>query len=254
MVALQQQSRHGHSLGGGPIDCLTTYHVLLLLRQLTLQAGVHLEACWHFTQLQSNLCQQLQIHTCGVRGRFVRRTDEALPFRGHPVHSLFGIEAVGCCKSLFVVLPEGCLYAIQLLLAGDSSSNQLLAIDCLAPWMLVDGLVQHWLRVLRRVSLIVAEASVAHDFDDDVVLPLLAPLGRQLEGGIHGNGVVAVDVQDGQIEGLSKVRGVHRRTVVNWICREANLIVDDHVYGAAHVEFLDMRQLQSLVHDSLTSK
>ena len=93
-----------------------------------------------------------------------------------------------------------------------------LVFDCLVH----ARLSEHWL-----IGLIMAVSAVADDIDHDVLLELGSPVGCQLANECDGFDVIAVDMEDGCIDGFGDIRAVGRRTGEAWICRETDLVIDD---------------------------
>ena len=71
-------------------------------------------------------------------------------------------------------------------------------------WLLISA-VHLRLRVGRLVGLVVAEAAVADQVDDDVVAELLAEGERQADGADARLHVVGVDVDDRRVVALGEV-------------------------------------------------
>ena len=84
-------------------------------------------------------------------------------------------------------------------------------------------LVHEGLREAGLVDLVVPVLAVADEVDDDVAVPALAPLGRQLVCARHRLHVVAVHVQDGRVQRLGYVRAVRRRAALARVRREGHL-------------------------------
>ena len=107
------------------------------------------------------------------------------------------------------------------------------------------------LRVRRLVLLLVTEAPVADEVDDDVVAELLPVGEREPHGGIGRLGIVRVDVDDRDVEALGQVARVARRAALLRIGREADLVVRDDVERAAGRVAVQVREVERLRHDPL---
>src|SRR5699024_2380990 len=118
----------------------------------------------------------------------------------------------------------------------------------------LDELVHQRLRHRRVVALVVAPAAVAHDVDDDVLVELLPELEGELGGPHAGLRVVAVDVEDRRLDHPGDVRGVQRGPARGRGGREADLVVDDDVDGAAGAVATQLALLQGLRDDALTGE
>jgi hypothetical protein len=127
----------------------------------------------------------------------------------------------------------------------------MLAVELRHRGVALDLRVHERLGVARLVALVVTPAPVTDEVDDDVLLEALPVLVG--EGGHvhHGLGVVAVHVQDGGLHHLGDVRAVGRAAGVLGQGREADLVVDHHVDGAARRVALQAREVQGLRHDPL---
>ena len=95
--------------------------------------------------------------------------------------------------------------------------------------MVLDRLVHEWLGEHWLVDLVVAVPSVADDVDDDIALPLLAPLGGDLHDLANGLDVVTVDVKDRSVKRLGDIRAVRGGAAELGIGREGNLVVHNNV-------------------------
>mmetsp|Transcript_84960 Transcript_84960/g.203634 ORF Transcript_84960/g.203634 Transcript_84960/m.203634 type:complete len:539 (-) Transcript_84960:195-1811(-) len=189
-----------------------------------------------------------------MRVGHVSGTDEALPLGGNPFGFLTGLEAVSFLEGGFVLFPDRRLHCFELLWSSGAAVYQAFGIHRFGSRMLVDLLVQHRLRILWRIRLVVAEAAVANNIDDDICLPGLSPLGGELECTGDCHRVITVYMQDGKIEALAKVRGVQGGPVIHRIRGEAHLVVDDNMDSSANVKLPHVRKLQRLIANALPSK
>jgi hypothetical protein len=128
-------------------------------------------------------------------------------------------------------------------------AHQAIGIDLPRSGMLADDLVHHRLRRGRFVGLVVAEAAIADEVDDDVLLEFHAVGQRLARDEHHRLRIIRVHVEDRRLEHLGHVAAIHRRTRIARIVRgEAHLVVDDQVHRAAGVEGAGLRDLQRF-HD-----
>ncbi len=97
----------------------------------------------------------------------------------------------------------------------------------------VDDVVHRGLGHRGVVALVVAAAPVAEHVDHDVVVPALPVLHGQLGHPDAGFGVVAVDVEHRGADHLRHVGAVLARPGGFGGGGEPDLVVDDHVHGAA---------------------
>jgi hypothetical protein len=97
----------------------------------------------------------------------------------------------------------------------------------------------------------VAVLAVADQVDDDVGVELLAVLRRDAHH-VHARfDVVAVDVEDGNVEQLRLRGAVQRRAALLGLGRVADLVVDDEVHRAAGVVGLEAAEVERLGDEAL---
>src|SRR6202011_5795783 len=100
-------------------------------------------------------------------------------------------------------------------------------------WMFLDYVVHQRLRVGGLVRLVVAEAPITDQVDDDVATELLTKRGRESDRADAGGDVVRIDMNNRQVEALGDVRGIARGAALLGVGGEAQLIVGDDVERAA---------------------
>ncbi len=120
--------------------------------------------------------------------------------------------------------------------------------------MLADGVVEGRLRKAGLVPLVVALAAVADDIDDDVPAEGLAVFDGELDQEDGGDGIVSIDVEDGEAEGLGHRGAVDGGAGVLRQGGEADLVIDDDVDGAAGAVTLQLRQIEGLEDDALAGE
>ena len=118
----------------------------------------------------------------------------------------------------------------------------------------VNRLVHLRLGVGGLVRLVVAEAPVADQVDDDVAAELLAEGGGEPDRADAGGDVVGIDMDDRQVEALGNVRGVASGAALLGVGGETQLVVRDHVQGAAGGVALELGQVEDLGHHALRRK
>mmetsp|Transcript_150193 Transcript_150193/g.261683 ORF Transcript_150193/g.261683 Transcript_150193/m.261683 type:complete len:257 (+) Transcript_150193:1158-1928(+) len=236
--ALQKERAPGQRLSSTPVNVLSGLDLLPLLLELSRKTFVGREALRHLGELETDLFQEIVGYCCRISFSFIRWLDsESFPLRGNP--NFFTLPAVSCLERLLVLVPNICLDCLQLS-RRKTFANQCISKDLLTARVWRNLLVEHGLRVLWGIHLVVAKPAVANDIDNNVSLPSLTPLCCQLEGGRHGSCVVSIDMKDGKVEALSEVRRILRGSVINRICREADLVVDNHMDCATHIKLLNM--------------
>ena len=115
--------------------------------------------------------------------------------------------------------------------------------------VVLDPLVQQRLREGRLVAFVVAPAAVAVHVDHHVAVELAAEVHRQADHLGHGLRLLAVDVEDRNLQHLGDVGGVGRRAALLRRGGEADLVVDHHVHRAADRIAGQLAQVERLLHD-----
>ena len=110
------------------------------------------------------------------------------------------------------------------------------------------------LRVRGLVLLVVAEAPVADQVDDDVVAEARAVGEREPDGRDRRLRVVGVDVDDRRVEALGEVGRVAGRPSLRRIGREPDLVVRDQVERAAGRVALERVEVERLGDDPLAGE
>ena len=114
-----------------------------------------------------------------------------------------------------------------------------------------DRLRHERLRVRGLVLLVVTEAAVPDEVDDDVVAEALAKGHCQLRRGHGSLRVVGVHVDDRRVEALREVARVAGRAAFRRIGREADLVVRDQMERAAGRVAGEPLEVERLGHDTL---
>ena len=146
---------------------------------------------------------------------------------------------------------EGSLHVLDLAFGDQPVGHQPLGVELQRRLVSLDRLVHQGLGEHRLVTLVVAEPPIAEDVDDDVLVELLAELGRNAGGVHHSFRVVAVDVEDRRLDHERDVGRIGRRARVLRRGREADLVVDDDVDRAAGPVALQTREAEALRDDAL---
>ena len=118
----------------------------------------------------------------------------------------------------------------------------------------LDPLVHHRLGVGRLVALVVPEAPVADQIDQHVLVESVPVGHRQPHRAEARLGVVAVDVDDRDVEALGQVGRVAGRARVVHVGGEADLVVGDDVERAAGAVPLERAQVERLGHHALAGE
>ena len=129
--------------------------------------------------------------------------------------------------------------------------EQLLGVDRADGVVRVDQLVHARLCERGLVGFVVAVAAVADEVDDDVLVERAPEREREMDHAHRGFGIVAVDVEDRRLHHLRDVGGVHARAAEVGCGREPELVVHDHVHGAADLVARHFREVERLGDDAL---
>ena len=120
--------------------------------------------------------------------------------------------------------------------------------------MLGNALVELRVSEHRLVALIVPVLAIAIHVDDDIRLELLPVFDGQHRGEDNRHWIVAVDVEDWRFDHLGDVRTVARRARLIRRGREADLIIDDDMQGAARSISRKLGEIQNFGNDALTGE
>ena len=136
-------------------------------------------------------------------------------------------------------------------LAGGQHAlgEQALGVELAHRRVLANRAVHQGLCRRRFIGLVVAEAPVAHQVDDDVLAEFLPVAQRQARHEDHRFRVIRIHVQDRRFDHLRHVAAIGGRACVKRLAGgEAHLVVDHHVDRAAGAVAARLRHLQRL-HD-----
>ena len=149
---------------------------------------------------------------------------------------------------------RSCRCPLDVLGADDPLADQLLRVDLRDRRVGLDLGRHQRLGVGGLVGLVVAEAAVADQVDDDVAPPALAVGHREADRRRAGLDVVGVDVDDRHVEALRHVGRVGGGAGVLGVGGEAHLVVLDDVDGAAGAVALQRLQVEGLGDDALAGE
>lgn len=81
-----------------------------------------------------------------------------------------------------------------------------------------------------------ASPAIANDVDYNILLVAVSPIGCHQASLDHCIRVVCIDMDDWSAHGLANVRGIWTGSTLCWRGSEAQLIVQDDMYGTACCE------------------
>ncbi len=146
-------------------------------------------------------------------------------------------------------------HLLRVLLGEYLLVDQTLGVQRAAGRVRLDLLVHQRLRGGRLVRLVVTGTTVADQVDHHVLLELHAVVHRQLGDEVDRLRIVRVDVEDRRLNHLRHVGAVFGGAgVVTAAGGEADLVVDDHVQGAAGLEAAGLGHLEGLHDHALTGE
>mmetsp|Transcript_9016 Transcript_9016/g.23642 ORF Transcript_9016/g.23642 Transcript_9016/m.23642 type:complete len:272 (-) Transcript_9016:34-849(-) len=254
MRALHEQRPDRKRLCGGPIDRLAELDRRGALGKYFLQQRVHAKSAWDAARVEPELAQRVLFHASRAqRAERARRLDPG-PLRRQPVARV-RLPVARRKKLLTEMRHRRFVHLLAILLLSQHAlRNELARVDRERRRVALDLLVHERLREHRLVQLVVAVPPVAKHVDYHVLLEPLAVLHRKLAHAHHGLDVVAIDMKNRDAHRLGDVRRVRRRARVTRVGREPNLIVYDHVHGAAGCVVAQVGQFERFGHDALPSK
>lgn len=143
---------------------------------------------------------------------------------------------------------------VGFVLRDRTRTYQLICVESAHGRVLLDHVVHDGLRVARFVAFVVSVTAIADQVDDDVLVEGRSILDGEPRTARHRLRIVAVDVEDGCLDGLGDVGGVEGRARLRWVRGEADLVVDDEVDGAASPVARQLREVERLGDDALAGE
>ena len=246
-----EQRREGERLRLAPVDAALLHRVVPTL-QLAGELRVDREPGWHAEELLVQRPQAVSGHggDHGVAGGWAARR---LPRRRRH-RWRFGDRRPEALVRLTERLGGRRLHRLYLVLGEHTLLHELLRILLANGRLRLDPRDLERLRVRRLVLLVVPEAPVADEVDDDVVAELLPEGEREPDRRDRSLRVVGVDVDDRNVEPLGEVAAVARRAALERVRREADLVVPDQVEGAARRVAVEALEVERLGNDPLAGE
>ena len=143
---------------------------------------------------------------------------------------------------------------VRLVLGHDALGDEPRRVVLAHRRLPLDALGHERLRVRRLVLLVVPEAPVADEVDDDVVAELLAEGECEARCGERGLGVVGVHVDDRDVEALREVARVPGRAPLGGVGSEPDLVVGDDVERPARRVAVERVHVERLRDDALAGE
>jgi hypothetical protein len=159
---------------------------------------------------------------------------------------LAGLVLLGLHRRL-LLRPE----SVEGLARKQALPDQLVPVEGGDGGVVLDARVHQGLGVAGLVGLVVPPPPVAHEVDDHVLVEPLPVLEGEARDVGDRFGIVAVHVEGGGVDHLRDVGGVGRAAGVLGQGREADLVVDDDVDGAARAVAVELGEVHRLRHDPL---
>ena len=244
----------GQGLGGRPIeDLLPIRHLLPDFKEL-LDLRVRLETIGQTDQLPEQMGENIRLHPGVDVGRIpLPSTDVG----GPDTRQFVGVDVVVALGDgqLCVELCPMFLGDPHRLLAGHFAElEELLEVALVDARPLLDHAVEGRLGERRLVGLVVTAAPEAIHVDDDIPLELAAEVHGQIDHLCDRFGILAVDVEDGDLEHLRHVGGIGAGTGLAGAGGEADLVVDDDMERAADAVGVEFAKVERLLDDALPGK
>ena len=250
VIAFIEQRAEGQRLGSCPIDAFAGLEHLRLLLEKALHRLVRAEGRGNGCQRCAHALQPVH-RDGGVSTTLVAfGRAHAGPGAIEPVGPVW-LERRSAFEGLVEALLESLPHGVVFFGRHGPFLDEAAAVERQRRRMCLDLSVHQRLGKCRLVSFVVAEAAIAKDVDDDVLVKALAEFGSHTCAIDDGLRVIAVHVEDRRLNHQGDVRGIGRGTRMDRRGREANLVVDDQVDGAAGAEALGSRHGETLGHNAL---
>ncbi len=118
--------------------------------------------------------------------------------------------------------------------------------------MTCDFLVHQWLCEHWLIKLVMAEATIADEIDNNIVFELLSVFCCELKGCDNFVETISIDVEDRAVQCLCEIRRVDTRARFVWVCCKADLVIDNDMNCTTNFVVLQVNHLHGLVDDTLT--
>ena len=120
--------------------------------------------------------------------------------------------------------------------------------------MVGDRLVHLWLGERGFITLVVTETAIAPNVDHDILAEFMAEFGGDARHVDHGFNIVAVHVKNWCLRHLGDFARIPGRSRCCGVCREADLVVHNHMDGTSGTVPLDIGETERFGHDALAAE
>src|SRR5215471_14482983 len=253
MGSLCAQRGDRQRLGGCPIDALAGFDRGALCFELSGYFRIEVKALRDGDESLSQIPQYLD-RDAGITATVtIGRLLEAGPCSFEPVCLVRSI-IFGRLELRFEAVDETGCDRRRLSLVDNTCRDDAARIDFPRRRMARDRAVHQRLGKRRLVALVVPVPAIAKQVDDDVLLELLAVFGGGASDLDNGFGIIAVNMKDRRLDALCNVRGIRARSRRRRARREADLVVDDDVNGAAGAKAVEIRQFERFGDEALAGE
>ena len=136
-------------------------------------------------------------------------------------------------------------------LAQPAGVDQLLLVELPDGWAPIDLRVKIRLGEGGLVPFVVPVTPVAIQVDDNIPTELLAEIERELRDEHHRQRIVAIHMENRDLDRLGDVGRIHRRARIFGKSREADLVVHDHVHRSASAVARELRHVERFINNPL---
>jgi hypothetical protein len=215
-----------------PVDALASLDALHAGLEDLLNLRVELAVAGQVADALTNLRKALELDTRVLKLAVELRVFDLLPLFGRPL--LFIKCIVFALRVRILIFLIGLLFDGDKLSLGDALIDELLSVHVPYRLLILDDVVHQRLSERWLVQLVVTHLTVTNKVDEHIRVKFLPVLSRDLEHAGNILKAVGVYVEDWSANRLSQVRAVVARTSLVGNRREADLVVDDQVNGAAN--------------------
>ena len=230
-AALEHHRPVGHGLAEGPVDFTVRVGSGARLKLLG-QFGVGIEAIGPGVRCCGDAVEDVSGHR-RVNGDERCRKTFAAGDR-FVLHPLLFLRTGEVQRHLHHRLELGDR-RVRFFLGDVFAAGEVAGVELAYRRAIVDHVVHEWLGVTGLIAFVVTVFAVTDHVDHNVALERVAVLEGELANAEACFGVIAVHVEDRGLNGLGHVGAIGRGTGRVGVGREADLVVDHDVDGAARL-------------------